>query len=278
MNTPDRVPGILDATIHRVAHLPAHLENGNQIDPWTETSGNRLMFTVPGVARYLVENGTAISVAAEPEADPNSVELFLNGPARGSLIHQRGELALEGATVVAPSGSAVAICGRSGVGKSTLAAELCKRGWSLVADEVTRVSWTRGRPLAWPSNDTLKLWQKACDDFGIPTEGLPPVRAGMQKYDVKMRGVPAPVVLRAVVDLRTDDIVANLTTVVQDQAWATLYTCTFRNQQLGPLGMDAAYNRLLPMVASACRVTILTGGRRCAPGILADQIVRGLSR
>jgi hypothetical protein len=277
MNAPDRVPGILDAAIHRVTYLPERLENGVRIDPWTETSGNRLMFTVPGVARYLVENGNAISVAAVPGADPNSVDLFLNGPARGSLIHQRGELALEGTTVVAPNGNAIAICGRSAVGKSTLAAELCKRGWALVADDITRVTWTRGRALAWPSNDALKLWHKACTDLGIDTEGLPAVRTGMQKYYVKMRSVPASVVLRAVVELRTDDAI-RLATVSGDQALATLYACTFRKHQLGPMNMDGPYNRLLPMIASACRVMVLTGGRRSSPGILADQLIRGVAR
>ena len=277
MNVSNRVPGILDAAIHRVPHLPDRLENGRRIDPWTETSGNKLMFAVPGVARYLVENGTAISVAAVPGADPNSVDLFLNGPARGTLIHQRGELALGGTTVVAPNGVAIAICGRSGVGKSTLAAELCKRGWSLVADDVTRVTWTRGRALAWPSNDALKLWQKACDDLSIDTEGLPPVRTGMRKYYVKMRAVPASVVLRAIVELRADDA-GDPVIVSPDQAAPLLLACTFRRHQIGALNMDEPYSRLAQTIAGACRLIILTGGRRSPPGDLADKLVRSLPR
>src|ERR1700691_2451000 len=119
------VPGVLGATIRDSLQLPERLQGAKRIDPWTDVLPGLVLFKVPGVARYLVADGATIDVQPDADADRNSVELFLHGSARGSLIHQRGELALEAASVLSPVGAAIALSSYSAIGKSTLAAELC---------------------------------------------------------------------------------------------------------------------------------------------------------
>jgi hypothetical protein len=267
------VPGVLGAAIREVADLPEHLSNGRSVDPWTEGAPGSLLFTVPGIARYLVENGTSISVAPAPGADPRAVELFLHGPARGSLIHQRGELALEAATVVAPNGVAIAISGASGAGKSTIAAELCRRGWLLLADDITRVTWTRGRALAWPSHDAFKLWRNVCTEFGIDTQDLPRVREGMEKFFVTMTAATSPTVLRAVVRLQ---LISGLKMgdVRPGREAAALSECVFRWRQIEALRQRDNHEHLSQQITKVCRIQVLTGARDAPVEALADQIAK----
>ncbi len=269
------VRGVLGAKIQD-SQVPARLTNAIGIDPWTEAVPGALLMMVPNIARYLVTDGTTISVQAAPGADRSSVELFLHGTARGALIHQRGELPLDAATLAAPSGGAVALAGSSAIGKSTLAAELCRRGWRLMVDDITRVTWTGGRPVAWPCHDALKLWRDTCDSLGIDTQDLPRVREGLQKFYVEVAAASAPAPLRAVISLRMGPEV-KLTDVPAGHGPATLSSCTFRLRQIEALDRQPDHERIVQQVAGACRIMILDGARVCPREALADQIVRAIS-
>ncbi len=126
------VAGIPDAIVRSVAELPDHLPGAERAGMYAQATPGQLLQMVPGMARYLARDGMTIDVAAEQCADEGAVDVFLNGAVRAALIHQRGELPLHAATLVPPGGNgAVAICGPSGIGKSTLAAALSRRGWLL---------------------------------------------------------------------------------------------------------------------------------------------------
>jgi len=269
------VPGVLGATIRDASRLPEHLPNATRVDPWTEATPETLLFTVPGIARYLVENGTTITVEPAPDAPRNAVELFLHGSARGTLIHQRGELPLEATTLVAPNGGAVALSGFSGSGKSTIAAELCRRGWSLISDDITRVTWARGRALAWPSHDALKLWKDACNSLEINTEALPRVREGLEKFQVKMPAASAPTVLRAVIRLQIVKYL-RMVPLPADRGALTISESTFRWRQIAALRRQKDHETIVQQTARLCRVMILNGAREYSAAILADHIARAV--
>lgn len=196
------VSGIPGANIRRVKGLSEHLPGGEPAGQYVEAMPGQLLITVPGVCRCLVRDGLSIEYAPEPDADPGAVILFLNGGARGALIHQRGELPLHAATLVPPGGdTALAICGASGAGKSTLAAELSRRGWLLVADDTTRVTWRETHAIAWPSRDSIKLWRDACDANDMDVAGLERVTAALDKYYLHAPTLNRPVRLAAVCEL-----------------------------------------------------------------------------
>jgi hypothetical protein len=270
------VPGVLGATIRDSSHLPERLQGAKRIDPWTDVLPGLVLFNVPGVARYLVADGATIDVQPAAGADRNSVELFLHGSARGSLIHQRGELALEAATVLSPGGAAIALSSYSAIGKSTVAAELCRRGWSLVADDITRVTWTGGRVMAWPSHDALKLWRDACVRFGTTIEDLPRTREGMEKFYVKMPSASSPATLKAVIRLYVGQQ-PRMRDVPVAHCAALLSECTFRRRQIAALKQQTGHEQMLRIVASACRVMALNGARDVPSEVLADHIVRAVS-
>jgi hypothetical protein len=270
------VPGILGTTINDASRLPDFLPGATQVDPWTIAAPGSLLFSVPGVARYLVSAGAVIEVEAVADADRSSVELFLYGSARGSLIHQRGELPLEAATLMAPNGVAVAISSYSGIGKSTVAAELCRRGWSLIADDITRLTWTGGRVVAWPSHNALKLWRDACERMATDVQSLPRARAGMEKFYVKVPAASAPAMLQTIVRLRLGSRLRTADVPVNHRM-SLLSECAFRRRQITALGQQDSYERILQQVARTCRIVIVSGARGVHIDSLVDHIAKAVS-
>jgi hypothetical protein len=269
------VPGVPGATIYKVGNLPEHLEGGTQIGPCTDVAPGALLFEVPGVARYLVRDGTSIEVAAAAGADRSAVELFLHGSARGALIHQRGELALTATTVIAPNRKCVAICGPSAFGKSTLAATLCQRGWQLVAEDITRVSWNGAIAVAWPSHTSLKLWRDACDSLGANCNTLERVREGLEKFHFPVAAAATPAALAAAVRLRSGPAALVTRFSAMDCA-ALLAENTFRPRLIAPLGRRAEQGATIAGVASVCQPMGLDGARRRAIAELADSLAEAM--
>jgi hypothetical protein len=269
------VPGILGA-YYRVAELPAALPDAILINPWTEVGGGKVLMRIPGVARYLIEGGADIAIDPEDTADFESVRHFLHGPARGYLIHQRGEVPLEAATVVSPGGSAVAISSTSGLGKSTLAAALCARGWKLVADGITRITLTAGRVLCWSSDDDADLWRNACISFGIDADALKQVRRGLEKYHAPMPAHRGPSPLRAVVRLVRGESVARMDALAREQIARSLQQWQFRWQQIAPLLPADEVNQAIIRIADICPVWNLSGAKEVSPFELADLVARSV--
>jgi hypothetical protein len=268
-----QIPGIPGATVQLVERgtLPEHLSGGTQLGGWVEARPGQLLFSVPRLARFLVRDGEKISVDPAPDADPDAIELMVRGAGRGILIHQRGELALEAATLVAPDGRCVAISSFSGLGKSTVAAVLCGRSWKLVADDITRVTWDSDAATVWPSNSTLKLWRDACEKLNIDFEKLGRVRAGVDKYHVPFTAAEKPIRLDAIVKLRMGPQAH--AALIRGMARASILPeCTFRTRLLQPLGRALEHSRIASRVNDACRIVVLTGARTAPAEELADRI------
>jgi ABC-type multidrug transport system fused ATPase/permease subunit len=98
--------------------------------------GLDVVLDYPRLARLAIRGGREIAVAAAASADPAAIRALVLGPALGVLLHQRGVLALHASSVLLDRG-VVAFLGRSGAGKSTMAAALHRRGHALVADDIT---------------------------------------------------------------------------------------------------------------------------------------------
>lgn len=100
-------------------------------------------------ARFLVRrDGTGARLEGLDGADPREVEKLRRGAARLCVHHLEGKIGLHGAAV-AIGGHAAVLIGKSGQGKSTLAASLCAHeGGTLYADDAvalerstTSTSW-----------------------------------------------------------------------------------------------------------------------------------------
>ncbi len=265
------VPGVPGATVHEVETLPGGLNGGAPIGPYTQAAPGELLFEVPRIARYLVSGGTRIEVAVEQNADRAAAELFLHGGARGTLIHQRGELPLNAVTLIAPNWKCVAICGPSAFGKSMLGAVLCRSGWLLVADGITRVTWNGSMAVAWPSDDKLKLWRDCCEALRLDIPNLRRVRDRMERFYVPVAATRTPARLAALVHLRLASRVAT-TSLSAAEGAAFLGEDTFGSRQIDPLGCRVAHAHIAAQVSRSCQSFRLDGGRRSPIADLARQL------
>lgn len=96
---------------------------------------NKLWLNIPNVASYLVKDGKTITIDPKTRLDSSNINLFLLGSSFGALMQQRGLFLLHGATI-AFQNHCVAICGRSGIGKSTLAAAFNQNGYDVLGDDI----------------------------------------------------------------------------------------------------------------------------------------------
>ena len=124
------------------------------------------------VGAFLVRNGREIVVQPAPGVEERVLRLSILGPALALLLHQRGLLIMHG-SVVARGDKAIAILGKNGWGKSTIAAALCAKGYDLVADDVTAVRFEADGPRVLPGFPQVKLWPEAARLLGEPPENLP---------------------------------------------------------------------------------------------------------
>lgn len=140
-------------------------------------------FAVPGVATYLIDpDGRNVVVDPAIGAAGEDIRLYLFGTVLGILGARRGLLPLHAGCVRFGWG-AVAFAGASGMGKSTLAATLIKRGYQILSDDVTLVGTDgTGGVIVHPSLPRLKLCPDAVARLGIPTDMAERVRRDADKF------------------------------------------------------------------------------------------------
>jgi hypothetical protein len=255
------VTGVPGAFVREVETLPDILPGSVRVGPLTQAAPGALLFEVPGTARYLIKDGTSIEVAVAKNADRGAVALFLHNSARGTLIHQRGELPLNAVTLMTPSWKCVAICAPSALGKSTLAAALCRGGWQLMADGLTRVTWNGTMAVAWPSDARLQLWRNTCEAMKLDPENYARVRDRLEKFYVPVPAAAAPARLSVVVHfwLGTEATIKRPST---EAAMTLIDDDTYRPRQIDALGCRAAHRLIVRQVAESCQSFFLEGARK----------------
>ena len=161
-----------------------------------EVSPGRFLLNMEGVARYLVSDGSEITIDATPGADEDSVRLFLWGSVFGALLHQRGVLPLHASAIETPKG-AVLFAGSSSRGKSALAAAFHARGYRVIADEICAITGAPAGVEVAPAIPRLLLWPDVIDQSGLRGPNVRPARASRGKFHVPLEtgfaAAPSPV-------------------------------------------------------------------------------------
>jgi HPr Serine kinase C-terminal domain len=142
---------------------------------------NDFWMEVPNVVRMHVYGGHRINFEPATGASLADVRAYLLGSGIGALLHQRQIMPLH-ASAVEIDGVAVAFCGASGAGKSSIALYLVKRGHRLLCDDICAIDVSSGHPQIWPGLVNLKLWRETLEASGETTDGLQPVVQSIDKY------------------------------------------------------------------------------------------------
>jgi hypothetical protein len=244
--------GPADVMIRFGAVPDALVSSAAKGDGWQAAQG-QFLFRLKDIAAYLIQNGREIIIDPAPGADENDVRLFLLGSAMGALLHQRGFLPLHASAVDRPDGSAALIAGGSGVGKSTLAAALRKRGFSVIADDVSVLtSDPRGIPVIIPGYPEIRLWADAVEIVGENPASLPKSRSKLKKFSLRFpdefkdgpRTVSRVYVLEA-----ADRGDFEIETLCGPEKFAVLVRHTYRLPFVEAMGLKSAHFELCAAVA-----------------------------
>jgi hypothetical protein len=110
-----------------------------------------------GMQFWLDQEGGNVWISWPDSSSFEDVATYLLGPVLGVLLRLRGTVCLH-ASAIALEGQSVACVGPPGAGKSTTAAILAQRGWSVVSDDVVALAEERGAFCVLPAYPYLCLW------------------------------------------------------------------------------------------------------------------------
>ena len=198
---------------------------------------------MPRVARFLVKDGNTILIAPEPGIDEDSIRGFLLGSVLGALLFQRGYLVMHGNAIRIDDRCMICV-GRSGAGKSVLAAGFMQRGYRILADDVVPIDPNQR---AVPGFPRIKLWQDAVAKLNIDTSRMRPVLPAIQKFNcpIEQSFGEKPLPVRWVYILGSSGIDETAIEPIHGMArFQPLYDNTYRVEFLEGMSLGSAHIKL----------------------------------
>lgn len=178
-------PGRAPQVTIRLGEVPDSLPQPTASGPTWQIAGKQFLLGIPNIARFLLNDGSEIVVAPEPEATVDDLRIFTLGgafrhPAASARADraawQRGARRRQGRAVLRPVGS-----GKIDDGRGAGAA----RGFPLVSEDVCVVTATdSGTPPVHPDGRQLKLWAQSINKLDLGGRRGERVRASLEKFYV----------------------------------------------------------------------------------------------
>ncbi len=171
--------------------MPTSLERPTKTGAAFEVAINRVLITVPNVARFLVRDGNDIIIDPVEATADSEIRVFLMNSVFSALLHQRGVLPLS-ASCVQVGESCVAFAGFSATGKSTLVAQLQQRQFPVISDDLSALSVapTSGAIIS-PGFPQIRLWANAMEHLQLNVEEHQRSRPTLPRYDIPNSYRPA---------------------------------------------------------------------------------------
>lgn len=177
----------------RLAGVPERLSSPQFEAAFCQATPDSYLLHVPGVARYLVEDGCRIDI--EPERPDAPLRQFLYTSPMAALLAQRSMTVLQGSAVQTPRG-AVIFVGQPGSGRSVVSAALHRAGYPLVAEDLCVIDTSVSSLLPGPRYHWLRGRDIRTLDLSEHAEHL---RSGVDRQFVSLPGAsPDPVPIHAV--------------------------------------------------------------------------------
>lgn len=259
--------GIVPAT------LPGGLGNLTRTPFWQARPGAFLMH-IEGVVRYLVTGGRHVLI--EPlGGDDARIADIVAGSVFTFVLQQRGVVTLHAAAIATEAG-ALLLCGRSGIGKSSLAATLVERGYPLLSDNMAGVVRAAGgRPMVLPAFARQRLSAHVVEEMHWRDRIQSRVRQGVEKYWIPAQracATPAPV-SAAFVLTASDRPDIGTEPGPPGRAFWLLWNNTHRRRAMGAMGERHVHFRVLTEMARHVPVVLVRRPRRpFLLDALADRI------
>tara|TARA_B110000503_G_scaffold68319_1_gene106718 strand:- start:2384 stop:3289 length:906 start_codon:yes stop_codon:yes gene_type:complete len=238
-----------DVRIIRGAVSPTGLDKPKVTESFFQTAPNELWLDIPDIARFYVSDGNSVVVDPKTGADMDNISLFLLGSCMGAIMYQRKRLVIHG-NAIRFGNECIVVAGASGAGKSTLAAAFVKRGYQVLADDLSVIDaqgWVQ------PSYPQLKIWRDTANKLDIEVSGLNPIGLQVDKfaYPLREQFYPSPLPLRAVYILHAKNQ-ENLTlqAIVGMGKIKPLQRHSYRRDYIEGLGLNADHVKFCARIAN----------------------------
>jgi hypothetical protein len=183
------LPEWLDEVAVAYGDVPPALEGATDGGVLWAAGAGRFWLEVPGVGRYLVVEGSQLTVDPVAGADPADVARLARMTPLAALLFQRGIVAWHGATAVR-GGQAVVVAGDSATGKSTLLGALLARGWGMLGDELAPVTVAAGKAvMVLPTGSDVRVWPDAIERLEGQGVQLPAAGSRLVSGPVPVRSI-----------------------------------------------------------------------------------------
>jgi len=141
-----------------------------------------------GCEFWVDPDGSRIRVNSPPSTALEDVATYLVGPILGFVLRLRGAICLHASAAILRE-RAVALAGPPGIGKSTAAAALARRGLPVLTDDILALRPKPPTVWALPGYSRLNLWPDSVRAlFGKP-DHLPPITPTWEKRFLDLRGL-----------------------------------------------------------------------------------------
>jgi hypothetical protein len=244
-----------DVSIHW-GENPAELSGIKGSGVLYQAKMNDFLFRLETVGSYRVQDGNKITVQRLNDSTDDEVRLFLLGSAFGAMLMQRDLLPFHGSTVVKDD-KAYVIGGISGAGKSSLAATLVKRGYRLLADDISVILMDNGHPLVLPGIPHLKLWKDVLKKLEEDVSQYMKVRPQLLKYRKPARTdyFASPVSLASISLLATKNTPGFETEAIKGaEKFTILKNNTYRYQYIDGLDKTMPHFQIATALASQSKI------------------------
>ena len=211
---PDWLPDALEGQ-RRVRYLSEYRDEcgAHGLVVWEVADGDYLHLRYLDGTEFVIDrDGTQIWATWPGEAlTLEDTAVYLLGPVLGQVLGLRGVTCLH-ASAVAVDGSAVALVGPAGAGKSTTAAAFARRGYHVLSDDVLTLDDRADGFMVHPAYPLLRLWEPSVEALFGTGDALPLLMPTWDKryLDLKTDGhrfqhQPLPLAALYILGERTDD-------------------------------------------------------------------------
>lgn len=288
------LPGIADGVdgVHRPVHIRlaersevAGRFSGDPVGTWETTLGDGAALrydsgasgdhrVVYGETVFHIDEAAALILCATPDRHDAAWQRQLLDTVLFTVSFIRGFELLHAGAVVTPAG-AVAVAGRTGAGKSSLVAELMRRGHRLLSDDVLAVEAAGDRVIAFPGPAVMNLPAGRSDLDELSAGVVARFDAEDEQWVVIAGAAREPVPLAALFVLDPAGPATGIETVTD---------ATFLD--LAPFTISLPHDRVraqrrfdvLSTLADRVPVNRLSRGSGASPAALADHIEGWLGR